>query len=142
MYHYNARGIRRIERGLHMAARTFGQYVRESRLRAGYGLRRFAMTSGFKPSNLSNIEQGKLAPPQDPDRLAQIADALGLLVASQERQRLFDLAAKARNLALPADVEGYVRRHKAIPVILRTAQARKLTDRQFRDLTDYINRSF
>jgi len=125
-----------------MAAKTFGQYVRELRLRADYGLRRFAAATGFMPSNLSNIETGKLPPPQDPERLAQIASALGLLEGTPERQRLFDLAAQERNAPLPADVQSYVRNHRAIPVLLRAARAKKLTDRQFRELTDYINSRF
>ena len=73
----------------------------ELRLQAGYGLRRFAAATGFKPSNLSNTETGKLPPPQDPERLGQIASALGLLEGTPKRQRLYDRAARERKAAPP-----------------------------------------
>lgn len=119
---------------------TFGGCLRELRLKAGYGLRRFAVETGFQPSNLSNLERGKLRPPREAERLGQIAEALGLLEGTRDWVRFFDLAADAQKAPLPADVEGYALRHKAIPVLLRTAKAKKLTDREFRELADYINR--
>ena len=120
----------------------FGTFLRELRLGAGFGLRRFAVEAGFQPSNLSNIERGKLRPPKDPQFLEQVADVLQLAEGNPERQRLFDLAAEAQNAPLPADVAEYARKHKAIPVLLRTAKAKKLTDKQFRELATYIDEHF
>ncbi len=96
--------------------------------------------AGFQPSNLSDIERGKKPPPKHPERLVEIADALGLLEGSSERKQLFDLAAEAQDAALPADVEQYARGRKLIPVLLRAAKAKHLTDEKFRELTEYINR--
>jgi transcriptional regulator with XRE-family HTH domain len=121
---------------------SFGACVRRLRLEAGYGLRRFAGEAGFQPSNLSNMERGRIPPPKDPERLEQLADALGLAEDSDERRRFFDLAAEAHSAALPADVGEYARRRKAIPVLLRTAKAKKLTDEQFRQLIEHINEHF
>ena len=121
---------------------SFGAYLRELRLKAGYGLRRFADRAGFQPSNLSNLERGKLHPPKDPERLEQIADTLGLLDGSPERQKLFDLAAQARDAPLPADVERYSRSRKAIPVLLRTAKAKELTDEELLQLVEHISKYF
>jgi transcriptional regulator with XRE-family HTH domain len=118
---------------------TFGSFLRKLRLEAGYGLRRFATEAGFQPSNLSNIERGKQPPPRDRERLEEIADTLGLVEDSSERRSLFDLAAEERDAALPADVAHYARSHRAVPVLLRAAEAKKLTDEDFQKLTEYIN---
>ena len=122
--------------------RTFGAFLRALRLQAGYGPRRFAAQAGFQPSNLSNIERGKKPPPGDPERLEQIADALGLAEDSQERRELYDLAAEAREEPLPADLEGYTRRSKAIPVLLRAAKGKGLTDEDFRELAEHIREHY
>ena len=119
---------------------TFGAYVRQLRLDAGYGLRPFATQAGFQPSNLSNIERGKLPPPKDPERLEQLADALGLAEESGERSRFFDLAAAAHDAALPADVEQFARRRRAIPVLLRTVKTKKLSDDDIRKLAEHIDK--
>ena len=121
---------------------TFGAYLKELRLAAGYGLRRFAVEAGFQPSNLSNIARGKKPPPTDPDRQAQLADTLGLIEGSKERARFFDLAAAAVRAPLPADVARYAERSRAIPQMLRTAQSKDLTDEEFHKLTEYINKHF
>lgn len=121
---------------------TFGGYVRRLRLEAGYGLRRFATQAGFQPSNLSNIERGKLPPPKDPERLEQLADALGLAEESPERREFFDLAATAHDAPVPADVQQFARRHTAIPVLLRAVESKKLTDDEIRRLAEHIERHF
>ena len=126
-----------------MAAKeTFGAYLRELRLKAGYGLRRFAEKAGFQPSNLSSLERGKLRPPRDAERLDEMADALGLPEETPERQKLYDLAARAQQAPLPADVEAYAKRRKAVPVLLRTARSKNLTDGDLRKLIEHINKHF
>jgi len=51
------------------------------------------------------------------------------------------MGARDRELPPPADVHDYVRLHRAIPILPRTAQAKRLTDRQFRELAEYINKN-
>jgi len=120
---------------------TFGEYLRACRLKAGYGLRVFAEAIEMRPSNLSNVEHGRIPPPQDLGTLTRIADALGFPEGSKERERLFDLAV-AYKQKLPADVAAFAAKTPGIPVILRTLQNRRLTKRQVEDLTRYINRRF
>ena len=121
-------------------AESFGAYLRSLRLKAGYGLRKFAARVGYQPSNLSNLERGKLRPPRDPERLEELADALGLAEGSAERDKFFDLAREARDAPLPADLEGYARKRKAVAVLLRAARDKQLTDQDLEAVVEHINK--
>ncbi|MFQ5881772.1 MAG: helix-turn-helix domain-containing protein [Candidatus Methylomirabilales bacterium] len=116
----------------------FGEYLRHSRLKAGYGLRSFAEAIEMQPSNLSNIEHGRIPPPQHPVILDRIADALGLTEGSEERRRLFDLAVAHKKGALPPDVTEFVRRTPGIPVLLRTIEDKRLSRKDLEKLATYI----
>lgn len=118
---------------------TFGAYLRECRLKAGYGLRSFAEAIDMQPSNFSNVEHGRVPPPQDPAMLATISDTLGLPEGSKERTRLFDLAVAHKQPALPPDVAAFAAKTPGIPVLLRTIENKRLTREDLAKLTDYIN---
>ena len=123
-----------------MATRQpFGVYLRERRLKVGYGLRSFAEAIDMQPSNLSNMEHGRAAPPQDLVMLERIADTLGLPEGSGERTQLFDLAVAHKDRALPPDVAHFAARTPGIPVLLRTIENKRLTREDLTKLTDYIN---
>lgn len=98
-----------------MEKETFGSFLRKKRLEAGYGLRAFAMVIEMQPSNLSNIERGKIPPPQDSERLEQIARALGIEENSDDWGRLFDLAVAHKKGAIPADVAEYAAKTGGVP---------------------------
>jgi transcriptional regulator with XRE-family HTH domain len=118
-------------------AETFGEYLRAQRLRAGFGLRAFAEAAGLQPSNLSNLEHGRIVPPQDKTTLEGLAELLGL--SDDDRTRLFDLAVAGRE-RLPADVAAFAARTPGIPVLLRTIENRGLRRAELEKLTDYVNR--
>lgn len=120
----------------------FGAFLRESRLKASYGLRFFATAIEMQPSNLSNVEHGRIPPPQDPDTLARIAEALGFDEGDSNWQMLFDLAVKHKEAALPADVVRYAGSTPGIPVLLRTIQNTQLSESELRDLADYIRQRY
>lgn len=117
---------------------TFGNYLRACRLQAGYGLRSFAEAIDMQPSNLSNIEHGRVNPPQDRDTLTKIADTLGL--RGMARNRIFDLAVAHKPGALPPDVAEFAGRTPGIPVLLRTIADRKLTRKDLDALVEHVKR--
>jgi transcriptional regulator with XRE-family HTH domain len=118
-------------------AETFGEYLRALRLRVGVGLRAFAEAAAMQPSNLSNLEHGRLNPPQDKETLDQLAELLGLETGSPARARLFDLAVAGRDRP-PADVAAFAARTPGIPVLLRTIENRGLSEEELRQLTARI----
>jgi len=103
----------------------FGPLLRDLRLKANLGLRRFAELIGIKPSNLSDIENGRRHPPADPEKLREIAETLGLAEDSEEWRRLFDAA--RRHGDLPADIR-HMADHKLVPALLRTIDNLQLGD--------------
>ena len=125
-----------------MEKETFGSFLRKKRLEAGYGLRAFAMAIEMQPSNLSNIERGKIPPPQDRERLEHIARALDIEENSDDWARLFDLAVAHKEGAVPADIAEYTAKTEGVPVLLRTVKNRQLSKDEFKQLTDYIQKHF
>jgi transcriptional regulator with XRE-family HTH domain len=117
----------------------FGSLLRELRLRANIGLRRFAELVGIKPSNLSDIENGRRHPPSDPDKLREIAESLGLAEGSTDWQQLFDAARREGDL--PADIRHMADR-KLVPALLRTIDNLQLGEDEIsRLITDIETRS-
>lgn len=113
--------------------RAFGETLRRLRLRAGYGLRRFAQLVELEPSNLSAIEHGRRPVPQG--KLREIAEALGLSEDSQEWRGFFDSAAKDGEL--PADVR-HIADRRLVPALLRAIDNRQLTDEEIEHLIQEI----
>jgi transcriptional regulator with XRE-family HTH domain len=112
----------------------FGSLLRDLRLRANLGLRRFAELIDIKPSNLSDIENGRRHPPADPEKLREIAETLGLAQDSEERRRLFDAACRRGDL--PADIRHMADR-KLVPALLRSINNIQLSDEEIsRLITD------
>jgi transcriptional regulator with XRE-family HTH domain len=103
----------------------FGPFLRELRLKANLGLRRFAELIDMKPSNLSDVENGRRYPPADMEKLREIAMALGLTENSDEWHRLFDAARRQGDL--PADIRHMADR-KLVPALLRTIDNLQLGD--------------
>jgi transcriptional regulator with XRE-family HTH domain len=120
-------------------AETFGEFLRSRRLSAGFGLRAFAEAAGLQASNLSNMEHGRIAPPQERAKLAELADLLNLGKSTPDRARLFDLAAAGQG-RLPADVAAFAAKTPGIPVLLRTIENRGLSRAELERLTEYVNR--
>jgi len=135
--------MERFGRGKKMAKKKkdFGDYLKELRLEARIGLREFARLIDMKPSNFSNIERGKVAPPATKKTLDVICDTLGLGKSSEERIRLIDLAA-ADSKRIPVDIAQSVKEFKGIPVLVRTIANKQLSEKKLRELTKYIQENY
>jgi transcriptional regulator with XRE-family HTH domain len=118
---------------------NFGAMLKKLRIRAGYGLRRFADLIEIQPSNLSNIENGRRSPPADEVKLREIASALGLAEMSKEWNDFFDAA--RRDGSLPADVRKAANR-KLVPALLRTVENCQLSDEQIKRLIDELQERY
>lgn len=121
---------------------AFGEFLRKSRLKAGYGLRSFALAIDMQPSNLSNIEHGRINPPQDPRMLTIVAETLGFKKNSKNWRCLFDLAVSHKPKALPADVIEFASKAPGVPVLLRTIEDKKLSKKELEELAEYIAQQY
>jgi len=122
---------------------TFGGMVKRLRLEeAKIGLRAFAELIDMKPSNLSNIELNKIAPPANRKTIDLICDVLGLAKNSNRRPKLFDLAAKGQKGRIPADVAEAIREKPGVPVLVRTVANRQLSEKKLKELTEYIKKYY
>ncbi len=116
-------------------AQSFGELLRSYRLAAGFGLRRFAAMVDLKASNLSDIEHGRRNPVDDPVKLSEITEALGLVDGSEECQRLYDAA--RRPGGLPPDLRHMADR-QMVPALLRTIDNLQLDDAAISRLIEEI----
>ena len=112
---------------------NFGDFLKKLRLRAGYGLRRFAELIEIPASNLCDIEHGRRSMPKD--YLEPTADVLGLGQGSRDWEKFFELARKSNEL--PADIQKITHR-RLIPALLRTIDNVKLSDKDIKKLIDDI----
>lgn len=122
---------------------SFGQMLKHIRVQeANIGLRRFAGMIGMQPSNLSNIEQGRIAPPATRKQLDLMCDTLGLSQNDNKRTRLFDLAAEYSQNRIPADVADTIKNQVGVPVLVRTVANKQLSEKKLRELANYIKDNF
>ena len=112
---------------------NFGSYLKKLRLKAGFGLRRFASLIEMKASNLCDIEHNRRSMPKE--YLGPVAEALGLEQGCAEWNQFFELARKGNEL--PADVEQVARR-RFIPALLRTIDNAQLSDSEIKRLIEDI----
>lgn len=115
----------------------FGPLLKELRLRAGFGLRKFAQMIDMPAPNLCDIEHGRRNPPAELERLREIAEALGLAERSPDWERFFDAARGGEEL--PPDVRHLAGR-KLVPALLRTIDNRQMSDEDIARLIAETNR--
>ena len=112
---------------------SFGSFLKELRLKAGFGLRRFANLIEMKASNLCDIEHNRRSMPKE--YMEPVAEALGLEKGTADWEKFFELA--CRSDELPADVQRIAQR-RLIPALLRTIDNVKLSDHDIENLIDDI----
>lgn len=116
----------------------WGEFIRERRLTAGYGLREFAGLIGILPSNYNHMEKGRTSPPQDKAKLDEIAEVLNIEVGSAEYHTLMDSAVAGKD-KLPADVAEFAKQNELVPVLLRTLDNQKLSTAELKELFKQLN---
>jgi transcriptional regulator with XRE-family HTH domain len=101
---------------------TFGEFVRESRIKKSMTLRDFCQILGWDVSNWSKIERGLLQPPKSRKLLRKIAETLGFTEKSDEWHALFDLAAVSFIPVALMDDESLIQK---LPIFFRTLRGEK-----------------
>lgn len=112
---------------------SFGRYLKKLRLKAGFGLRRFANLIEMKASNLCDIEHNRRSMPKE--YLEPVAEALGLEKNSSDWEKFFELARKSDEL--PADLHRIAQR-RFMPALLRTIDNVQLSDDEIKNLINDI----
>ena len=91
--------------------KTFGEILRDIRINAGVGLRELARLIDKSPGYLSDVENGRAAPPSE-EALVHIARALNV-----DKQRLLIAAKK-----VDPELSDYVAQQPEVAGFLRTAK--------------------
>ncbi|MHB0945691.1 MAG: helix-turn-helix domain-containing protein [Sedimentisphaerales bacterium] len=112
---------------------NFGNFLKSLRLKAGFGLRKFADLVEIPASNLSAIEHNRRSVPND--KLTLVADALGLVKGTSDWNDFFDMGSAAERA--PADVQKIVNK-RFIPALLRTIDNVQLSDKDIQKLIEEI----
>ena len=100
--------------------KTFGLFVNEKRIEKQITLRNFSCMIDISPEYLSKIENGLRAAPND-EVLERIATQL--LLSTDEKEKLYDLAAESKSSpALASDLLVYIKNNGSIHNALRIAK--------------------
>jgi transcriptional regulator with XRE-family HTH domain len=118
----------------------FGEALKAARHEKDLTLREFASRAGLHAGNVSKIERGRMAPPQDPAVLDRMIGALDYRPADERAQELKDLAALA-NGRIPQDLLDDEEVLLRMPVLLRTLKGRRLTTPQVEELVEMIRKA-
>ena len=118
-------------------ADEFGPLVAARRAELRLTLRDCASRAGIDPGNLSKIERGRLAPPQDPEVLNRLCAALEYAADDPAAQHIRDVAA-TQNGRIPFDITGNADVMASLPILLRTVNNKKLNAEQIEKLVKTI----
>ena len=115
----------------------FGAVIKSLRIERGIGLREFCRRLSYDASNWSKIERGVLAPPQDEEKLNQIAEVLGIEENSDLYAELKDKAAIDAGI-IPKDILSDQETLNALPMFFRTVRSEKPTREELEKLIEKI----
>lgn len=117
----------------------FGEFIKTLRLEKNIGLREFCRRLSVDASNWSKVERGLLPPPQDDEKLNQIAQLLGLEKNSDAYSELRDKAAIDAGI-IPKDILSDQETLNALPMFFRTVRSEKPTQEELEELIMKIRR--
>lgn len=123
-----------------MASILFGEFFRELRLKRGYTLREYCRNFNQDPAFISRMERGKISPPQNQNKLEELAQSLGLKRDSEEWGHFLSLALVSAG-RIPEEIMSDEEALRHVPVFLRTLRGEKLSEEQLDALFDVIKRA-
>ena len=104
----------------------FGAFIKTLRIEKDIGLREFCRQLSIDASNWSKIERGLSAPPQDEEKLNQIAQILNIQNDKELYNELRDKAALDAGM-IPKDLLSDQETLDALPMFFRTVRNEKPT---------------
>jgi len=118
--------------------KTFGSFITEKRLRKEISLRQFAIKLDLSPVYVCNFEKDRRAAPKD-DILDRIASLL--MLNKEETEKMYDLAAKSKNIpTVSSDLPAYIMDKDIVRVALRTAKDVDATDAEWQEFIEKLNK--
>ena len=117
----------------------FHELFKRKRMEIGT-VREFARESGLDLAYVSRLENGVILPPKDGEKLARLANALGIVEGSEEWQEFMDLAAIAKN-ELPEDLRDDERVAKVLPAFYRAMRDKDMDEEELQRLLELIKES-
>lgn len=117
----------------------FHELFKRKRMEIGT-VREFARESGLDLAYVSRLENGVILPPKDGEKLARLADALGIVEGSEEWREFMDLAAIAKN-ELPEDLRDDERVAKVLPAFYRAMRDKDMDEEELQRLLELIKES-
>ena len=115
----------------------FGKLIKEIRIKKGMGLREFCRLLSIDASNWSKVERGVMPPPQDPDKLNQIAEVMGIDKNSDLYSEFIDSASIASGI-IPKDILLDHETLSMLPMFFRTVRNEKPTTEELNKLIEKI----
>lgn len=115
---------------------TFGEYIREQRLKSEIALREVGRQLNLSAAYLCDMEHDKRNPPAKDvlDRLATLYK-----LDPDHLNRLYDIAGEERN-CVPLDLTEYILENSEIKVVLRIAQDKKLRNEDWKKIRNFIEK--
>jgi transcriptional regulator with XRE-family HTH domain len=140
LYKFYNRKKRKQKGGKIMEALTFGEFFKAVRGRRGLTLRRFCLTHGLDPGNISRMERGLMPPPTGREKLEKLASYLELKVGSDEWYEFFDLAAASAG-RVPEYVMDNAELVKRLPLVFRTLRGQKPEKEKLDSLVEAVRKA-
>ena len=114
---------------------TFGQFLREKRLKENQSLREFCKNSSYDIGYISRIENDIFTPPFEEDKLNKLAQTYGIEQNSEEWTIFLSLADVSRR-QLPKDLNEKVLNY--LPAFFRKASKKDVTEADVNELIKLI----
>ena len=108
--------------------RRFGDFIKEKRLKKEINLRKLAEMLDVAPAYISDIEKGKRNSPAQ-DKMEKLVEILSL--TEEEKNEMYDLAAKDRENAVAPDISDYIKTNDTVRVALRKARNLNLGEQEW-----------
>lgn len=120
--------------------KTFGLFVNEKRIEKQITLRNFSCMIDISPEYLSKIENGLRAAPND-EVLERIATQL--LLPTDEKEKLYDLAAESKSSpALASDLLVYIKNNGSIHNALRIAKRCGANEEDWQSFIAFLSKKY